>query len=100
MRPARPIGRRNRFAAVLGLAAAALGLLVSCDDGEPIPFDDVACEKLLKAPGAVDASEWLRTPPGPNMLGAMTTEEGLAFASKLDARGAKRVVAVGIRRVT
>jgi len=99
MPPAAPTRLRpTRLAAV---AACALGGLASCGGEAPVdPWTDVACEAALKKSDAVDALTWFKDPyGGPKRLGALSNDEGLAFAHKLDARGATRVVAVGVTAV-
>jgi hypothetical protein len=96
------MGRRGWTASVtvvvaLGLSAVAFGLLASCGDDPIFPFDDATCEAAQNRPDAVDAFDWLKDPyGGEKHLGAWSTEQGLAFAHELQARGAVRVVAVGV----
>lgn len=84
-------------ALAIGLAAA---LLASCGD-VPDPHDDAQCLAALNDPESVNAFDWFKDPyGGPKMLGGWSTDEGLAFAHQLEGKGARRVVAVGIHRVT
>lgn len=101
----RPVTTRSRVcnrprlaaAAVVGLSAIALGSLASCGDDPPFPFDDATCEVALKGPDAVVADTWLKDPyGGEKHLGSWSTDQGLAFYHELEARGAARVVAVGV----
>jgi hypothetical protein len=95
--PARSGRRRPGLAAAL--AVTSLVALASCGNEELGRFDDAFCKSALEDPESVDAFEWFKDPHGgQKRLGDWSTDEGLAFAHQLEARGAKRVVAVGIRR--
>ncbi|MCA1685236.1 MAG: hypothetical protein LC745_04500 [Planctomycetia bacterium] len=88
----RPAPRAVKAAA---LALATLGLLASCGDNPSDPFDDAACERLIKDAGGVDAFDWLKAPSAtPKRVGDMAVEDALALAYELEARGAERIVAV------
>jgi hypothetical protein len=82
------------------LAALAAGPVASCADDPPDTVDDAACQTLLDDPESLDAFDWLnRASPLPKRPGSMTPEGALALAYRLDALGAVRVVAVGMKRV-
>jgi hypothetical protein len=86
-------------AALLGISAVALGWLASCGDDPEFPFDDAACETALKGENAVAADAWLKDPyGGEKHLGSWSTDQGLALYHELEARGAERVVAVGVSK--
>jgi hypothetical protein len=87
--------------AALVLAATAVGALPSCNaDPPPNAHDDHYCEKLIRDPANIDAFAWFKDPfGGAKRLGSWSTEEGLAFAHRLEAHGAVRIVAVGVHRV-
>ena len=84
------------------VVVGALGALASCGGDRSLSaWDDAACAAALKGPDAVDAFTWFKDPyGGPKRLGAFSNDEGLAFAYALEMKGAKRVVAVGVARVT
>jgi hypothetical protein len=84
---------------VFGLSAVGLGWFASCGDDPEFSFDDAACETALKAEDAVEADAWLKDPyGGEKHLGALSTDQGLALYHELEARGAVRVVAVGVSK--
>jgi hypothetical protein len=89
-----PLDRPRRPAPVLALTI----FLGSCGVADRFPPDRDACDRALRDPEAVDALEWLKTPPGPNQLGALSTDDGLALVAKLDMRGADRIVVVEPRK--
>lgn len=83
----------------IGLAIAAVAL-ASCGE-VPDAHDDARCLAAINDPESINAFEWFKGPyGGPKIVGGWSTDEGLAFAHQLEAKGAKRVVAVGIHRVT
>ena len=77
---------------------ATTTLLASCGGDGRLPPDRTACDKALRDAEAVDALEWLKTPPGDNRLGRLSTDAGLALVYTLSMRGAGRLVVVGARR--
>jgi hypothetical protein len=79
------------------LATAAAVWLAACQAEKPLPLDDAACQRALDDPVSVEAQDWLRTSPGPNRLGRLSTDEGLALAHELERRGAGRAVVVAPR---
>ena len=86
----------SRRPVAIGLAAVLLLPLAACAD-PTFPADDAACLKALDSPDAVDAFEWLAHPSGGEKhLGDLSTDQGLAFAHELQARGARSVRAFGI----
>ena len=101
-RPADPRLRTcRRLSAVvaLGLAAVGMGWFLSCGDDQEFPFDDATCETALKGEDAVAADEWLKDPyGGEKRIGGWSTDLGLAFYHELEARGAVRIVAVGVSK--
>jgi hypothetical protein len=82
------------------VAAVAAVPLASCGSERPLPLDDSSCKRALDDPESVEALEWLKTPPGPNRLGGLSTDEGLALAYRLQEVGAPRVVAVKPRKLS
>jgi hypothetical protein len=91
--------RRGRPGLAVALAIVSLGPLASCGNEELGRFDDAFCKSALEDPESVDAFAWFKDPDGgQKRLGDWTTDQGVAFAHQLESRGAKRVVAVGIRR--
>jgi hypothetical protein len=84
---------RRRLAA--GLLALPLVALASCDDPTD-PTTDATCGELRNDPRTADVFEWLAAPSGaPKDLGGMTADQALALARKFEARGARRLLAVG-----
>jgi hypothetical protein len=85
------------LATALVATAAALAPASSSGRGRS-EAHDAACRRALDDPEAVEAQEWLRTPPGPNRLGRLSTNEGLALLDRLQEHGSARVVVVGLHR--
>src|SRR4051794_649454 len=85
-----------RIPGKLALAAALLIPLSGC--AEPtFTADDDTCRSALASADAVDAFEWLSQPSGgERRLGVLSTDEGLAFAHELQARGANAVTVFGV----
>lgn len=76
----------------VALAAVALG---SCATDLPEPHDDAACLAALSDPDSEDAIEWFKRPfPGSKRVVGHTTDDGLAFATELQARGAMAITVV------
>jgi hypothetical protein len=89
-------GNRTRSPlALAALAGASLVSSASCGGDLPDPHDDASCVRELNDPDNADAIEWLKAPSAhPKRLGNLTADQGLAFASRLEALGARRIVAV------
>ena len=83
-----------------GLAAGlAIATLASCGGLPLTANDDAFCERAIHQPGSVEVFAWLKDPHGGRKrFGEWSTDEGLAFAHELDARGVKAMTAVGIRK--
>jgi hypothetical protein len=86
---------------VLGLLVAVdWFFLVSDDLASSDSFDDAFCEKLVKDPESVDVLDWLKDPfGGPKRLGALSTDEGLAFAHQLIGFDPKRILVANVHTV-
>src|SRR5690348_13648005 len=87
---------RRRALALLPLLA--LGPVVSCGEPPTDTVGDALCQRLLDEPASQDVFDWLKTSPLSKKPGAMSTEEALALAHRLEQAGAVRLTAVRIRK--
>ncbi len=84
----------------VGLAVAvALTALGGCGVERHHLMSDAECELAMNAPDSAEASDWLKDPYGEKRLGSFSRDQGLGLAAELEARGAVRTVAVGIKNL-